>query len=325
MKRQEIIKKLLKEGFSEKTLVNFTDKQLNTLSSRILGESDVMISKNDPKMSEKIDLAKKEKKSIETYESKDLKGGQKKLDKNHNGKIDSQDFKILNKKKSEVKEEKTDDKFQVIVKYKELEKDGGKFFEKKYTIKASNESEAKKLAKEKWNKTYEDSDFSLHSVKINSNIHENKKLEVSNWVQKLAEQKYHSFTSKNEIMEMIKGKLSEQEVGSKVKRGHNNIPEFMSYDSIKNSDVEVIPAKPKVDPGKKPGRLSPFKDKPSVKPKPKASLGEQNSDVKTVPTKPKVDPGKKPKPASPFREVPKEKTKPKASLGEGNKPNNKKK
>ena len=36
MKRTELIGRLLKEGFSEKTLVNFTDKQLNDLSERIV-------------------------------------------------------------------------------------------------------------------------------------------------------------------------------------------------------------------------------------------------------------------------------------------------
>jgi hypothetical protein len=38
MKRNEIIQKLINEGFSAKTLVNFTDKQLNDLSSRMLSE-----------------------------------------------------------------------------------------------------------------------------------------------------------------------------------------------------------------------------------------------------------------------------------------------
>lgn len=38
MKRSEIIKQLMNEGFSERTLINFTDKQLDSLSSRILGE-----------------------------------------------------------------------------------------------------------------------------------------------------------------------------------------------------------------------------------------------------------------------------------------------
>lgn len=37
--------------------------------------------------------------------NEELKGGQKKLDKNHNGKIDAQDFKILNGQKQDTKEE----------------------------------------------------------------------------------------------------------------------------------------------------------------------------------------------------------------------------
>jgi len=35
----------------------------------------------------------------------ELKGGQKKIDKNHNGKIDGQDFDILRGQKAEVKKE----------------------------------------------------------------------------------------------------------------------------------------------------------------------------------------------------------------------------
>lgn len=38
MTRIEIIKRLVSEGFSEKTLVNFTDKQLEKLSAKLLGE-----------------------------------------------------------------------------------------------------------------------------------------------------------------------------------------------------------------------------------------------------------------------------------------------
>jgi hypothetical protein len=38
MKRVEIIKRLISEGFSEKTLVNFSDNQLVKLSNKILGE-----------------------------------------------------------------------------------------------------------------------------------------------------------------------------------------------------------------------------------------------------------------------------------------------
>jgi hypothetical protein len=39
MKRIEIIKKLVAEGFSEKTLVNFNDKQLEKLSNKVLKEA----------------------------------------------------------------------------------------------------------------------------------------------------------------------------------------------------------------------------------------------------------------------------------------------
>ena len=108
MKRTELIGKLIKEGFSEKTLVNFSDNQLKQLASRMLGEQDgtdedVMVSKKDPQYQQKVADAKKQNKTIETYE--ELKGNQTKIDKNHNGKIDADDFAILNKeKKSDVNE-----------------------------------------------------------------------------------------------------------------------------------------------------------------------------------------------------------------------------
>jgi hypothetical protein len=103
MKRTELVEKLIKEGFSEKTLVKFSDSQLKQLASRMLSEEDLMISKKDPQYQQKVVDAKKQNKTIEAYE--ELKGNQKVLDKNDNGKIDSDDFAILNKeKKGDVKE-----------------------------------------------------------------------------------------------------------------------------------------------------------------------------------------------------------------------------
>lgn len=212
MKRNEIVESLIKEGFSEKTLVNFSDRQLTTLASRVLGEADIMISKKDPLANQKIADAKKQNKSIETYEEEmkegskkkkevdeELKGGQKKLDKNHNGKIDAQDFKILKGKKEKIKE----------------------------------------------------------------------------WVSTVTNKNFHSFTSKNEIMEMIQFKLQEQEVGSKVKKGHNGIPEFMSYDVISNTETidaqpttKPAPTKPTTKPTIKP--RTPYQPGPGKNPKPKA-------------------------------------------------------
>ena len=195
MKRSELVKMLISEGMSEKTLVNFSDKQLSDLHERMVIDADKL---KDPKLQ-----AIANDPNIEVEVKEDLKGNQKKLDKNHNGKIDGQDFKILkgqNKKKSV----KTDTKDK----------------------------------------------------------------EVKEWVESLAENNYHSFTSKNEIMEMIQFKL--QEAGPNVNIGHNNVPEFMTYESLSDGDVETKPAKPKVTPGTKPKPHNPNQPGPFTKPKPKA-------------------------------------------------------
>lgn len=201
MKRNDIIKSLLNEGFSEKTLLNFNDKQLNDLAVRIFSEETINIPKDDIKS---IETAKKEKKPFITYEQEveeELKGDQSKIDKNENGKIDKEDFELLkkNKEKSNIKE----------------------------------------------------------------------------WVSSVTSKNFHSFTSKNEIMEMIQVKLQEQEVGSKVKKGHNGIPEFMSYDVISNTETvdaepttKPAPTKPKTNPGIKP--KTPYQPGPGKNPKPKA-------------------------------------------------------
>lgn len=189
MKRSKLVEKLINEGMSEKTLANLTDSQLSQLAERMIVKASDL---TDPNVKKAVDTSTtpvqvvKEKEEETTEE---LKGNQKKLDKNHNGKIDAQDFKILKgQKKKEVKE----------------------------------------------------------------------------WVDTLAENNYHSFTSKNEIMEMIQLKL--QEAGPNVNIGHNGIPEFMTHDG----DVETKPATPKVTPGTKPKPHNPNQPGPFTKPKPKA-------------------------------------------------------
>ena len=195
MKRSELVKMLISEGMSEKTLVNFSDKQLSDLHERMVIDADKL---KDPKLQ-----AIANDPNIEVEVKEDLKGNQKKLDKNHNGKIDGQDFKIL---KGQMKKK---------------------------------------------------------SVKTDT-----KDNEVKEWVESLAENNYHSFTSKNEIMEMIQFKL--QEAGPNVNIGHNNVPEFMTYESLSDGDVETKPAKPKVTPGTKPKPHNPNQPGPFTKPKPKA-------------------------------------------------------
>jgi len=235
MKRNEIVKSLLKEGFSEKTLLNFSDKQLNDLAVRIfLGEM-LNIPQGDKAA---IEAAKKNKQPFMTFEGEvgeELKGNQKKIDANKNGKIDPEDFKLLRSKKDSKKTEKKE--------VKEL---------------VGNQ---KKIDANKNNKI-DPEDFKLLRSKKDSKKSEKK--EVKEWVNRLAENNFHSFTSKNEIMELIKTKINEVEVGPNVKKGHNGIPEFMSYEAI----TKPAPTKPKVDPGTKP--RTPYSPKPGEKSKPKA-------------------------------------------------------
>jgi hypothetical protein len=480
MKRKELIGKLIKEGFSEKTLVNFSDNQLNQLASRMLGEQDadedVMVSKKDPQYQQKVTDAKKQNKTIETYE--ELKGNQSKIDKNHNGKIDADDFAILNKeKKGEVKEgmfgekhkkgetikhdghemdvfSKGDEKF-----YGHPRKEGSKnqndkerlvysdldglkksigsmnkgeknvIFPKSkkinnpdykstvvdinevdmgLTIKGSKSSSSSvfggvpkkssspkkkstpkkkeggeteegevdeslnglmlgvikdKLSKdlgrepedheidkahedfvnswkkdneskEKKKKGYivskrpvpnfnghkkkeEEKEGDYHNQRSEKALEKSKEdfpqlknikkceecgkveskckckkedvKEIKDWVKGLVENKeFHSFTSKNEIMELIQTKLTESATmtqhGPKVKKGHNGIPEFMSYDAIVSAEPKTAPSKPapSTKPGTKPTptrredpRKTPFQPGPGENPKPKAKIAEE--------------------------------------------------
>jgi rhodanese-related sulfurtransferase len=74
MKRSELVKMLISEGMSEKTLVNFSDKQLSDLHERMVIDADKL---KDPKLQ-----AIANDPNIEVEVKEDLKGNQKKLDKN---------------------------------------------------------------------------------------------------------------------------------------------------------------------------------------------------------------------------------------------------
>ena len=394
MKRTELIGRLLKEGFSEKTLVNFSDNQLKQLASRVLGEGetdeDIMVSKNDPELQQKVADAKQGNKTIETYE--ELKGKQNKIDKNKNGKIDADDFAILNKEKkgdvNEVdmgltikgsksssssvfggvpkkssspkkkstpkkKEEGETEEGEVdeslnglmlgVIKDK-LSKDLGREPEDHEIDKAhedfvnswkkDNESKEKKGKNpykpgkppspdfngynKRKEKKEEEKEGDYHNERSEKALEKSKEdfpqlknikkcdecekveskckckkvdvKEIKNWVKGLVENKeFHSFTSKNEIMELIQTKLTESDTmthqfGPKVKKGHNGIPEFMSYDAIVSAEPKTAPSKPapQTKPGTKPTptrredpRKTPFQPGPGENPKPKAKIAEE--------------------------------------------------
>ncbi len=124
MKRNEIVEKLIKEGFSEKTLVKFTDKQLNDLSERILSEQSANVGKGSVVMRKATSNPAEVKKmtdqglNVELRE-KELVGKQKNIDANKNGKIDAEDFKmLLKKKKKEEKIAKCRGYYDIIYDYK---------------------------------------------------------------------------------------------------------------------------------------------------------------------------------------------------------------
>jgi hypothetical protein len=110
-------------------------------------------------------------------------------------------------------------------------------------------------------------------------------VEVTNWVKGLAEEKYHPFTSKNEILNLIKTKLHEVETASipmpasKPRKGHNGVPEFLTYDSIISSSPAEAPTKPITKPTTTPKpKPKPFNpSRPLVDPGPSAGIKQKKS------------------------------------------------
>lgn len=120
MKRNEIVQRLIKEGFNQNTLVNMSDKQISMLSERILGEAaDMIISKKDPEFAKKVEDAKKQGKSVETYEGH---GVGPKVTKGHNGIPEFMDSKKLKKDKEEPKKKKSEKKSLNLKKLEDLDK-----------------------------------------------------------------------------------------------------------------------------------------------------------------------------------------------------------
>ena len=207
MKRTEIIKSLIKEGFTEKTLVKFSDKQINDLSQRILGEGVKMIPKDKQ---QDVEAAKQNKETFVAYED-------------------------------DVSEE---DKNPCWDGYEQvgMKKKNGKRVPN--CVPKVDEGE---------------------TLDVN---------EVKSWVNFLIDENLTNFTSKKEIMELVSEKLKD----SKPK-----IPEFMTYDKIKDlgTSVETAPA-PVKEPGVKPTRnptRTPYRPTPGKNPKPKAKgLGEDEKE-----------------------------------------------
>jgi hypothetical protein len=200
MNRSDIIKRLVKEGMTEKTLASFSDKQITALASRMLGEqttskgSVVMKKGSNPTEVKKITDT-----GVNVELREKLVGKQKNIDKNKNGKIDAEDFKLL---KKETKEEKpsaglTAKKKSEVVKAAKAGKDIGK--------KGKGFKEVEKKAKESGAKNPK----AVAAAAMWKNLKRESE-EVNNWLNALVETEYHPFTSKKEILDLINLKLNEQ-------------------------------------------------------------------------------------------------------------------
>ena len=272
MKRNEIIQKLINEGFSAKTLVNFTDKQLNDLSSRMLSEQGARGAVIMKKGSNPTDIKKVTDSGMNVELREKEEGGLNDVDTLKSDEI----TKIWDKIKGGEEPSRKEMKLDI---FKHMKKH----------------------------------DITLNSLK-EKHLNESQ-LEINEWIGNLAETKYHSFTSKNEIMELISMKLNESEIhefGPNVKTGHNGLPEFMTYDAITSSQPAPTIAPPKTKPGTIP-KKTPFKPGPRVNPRPKAGIGAESDLNEFITDKPLNPMGKpyKVEKGKTFNEPEEPKTKPK--------------
>lgn len=204
MNRKEIVEKLVKEGFSEATLCNFNDKQLEKFSKKVLKEAETV--------------------TKTVYNSKDPKDVAALNNALKNPSISKDDI--------EVKE---DD----VIPVAKIRKSAGK---KEFNVE-----------------------------------------KISEFVDNVVENNYHSLTTKKEMVELIKSK-----VGVISEKETMKIPEFMGEVELAEPavkpEVKPAPAKPDTDkpgrekpahPGKRP--LDPNKQ-PMPDPAPKAAGKEISGD-----------------------------------------------
>lgn len=243
MKRQDIISKLINEGFTQKTLVNLNDKQLHMLAERVLSEQYGLTTTttggatpsvlNIPKeKTQDITSAKTRKQTFATYENEikeDEKLGVEKKEK-------SEDEKVLQRIHS--KAESKMKKGECIKSEAELLKRMKKDVPEKYTKYVETKKE---------------------KVKELEPVSESKK--VKKWVNKLVENK--CFTSKGDIINLIQSKLDEQKTAPQPAK-----PE---------KEVETDPDR--VAPDYDPDTDNPFKVQPGIKIDPKASAEPETKSI----------------------------------------------
>jgi len=266
MKRKDIVAKLMKEGLSEKLLARMSDQMINTLAERMISEqlppTIPNVSKTDVQT---ITSLKQQKKPFATYE-----GDIKEDEEDKENVIKRLKHKIEHcKDKGKV----TDAKKALAQLTKKKEVDEGEFKSKTEWLKSKGiikddddkeeTTESSEVAEPEPEKKKDKSEKKEKGTKGGGGAEYEKRLAKGNlgfglneWVNNVVGKNVHPFTSKNEIMELIQAKLTEQ-TDVEV----DTLPDFLTGDAIMSASPQT--AEPTTKPTTKPGT------KPTTRPTPK--------------------------------------------------------
>lgn len=281
MKRKELIIKLMKEGLTEKTLVNMNDKQLKMLAERFLSEQYTTTSAvssttpstanspsilNIPKTDQtNIIAAKQQKKTFATYEGEmkendALLGAEKKDYTDKEKAIKAANAKI----RVAIKDGKEYGDYTRLIK----KLNDGKLPESTQKIIDGKKSE---VNERHGGKSPTGVKYPHHGLNKPGKTKTDKDKDLKEWVNKVVEKNIHPFTSKKDIMGLIEAKLNEQEVAEPETE---TLPEFLTYDAIKGAAEPMTKPAPVKEPGTKPTTRptpkTPYRPGPGINPAPKA-------------------------------------------------------
>lgn len=255
MKRAEIIDKLIKEGFSEKTLVKFNDNQLANFANKLLKEAQTVTStktvydSKDPKDIAALNTALKNPDALKNQPAEVKEG---------------EDERFVGCSSIGVKHpgmcEKTTKKPVVLCANMGIKTLGYCYVGSKKPVSKTQSAPAQEP-----------------SINLKS---------VNKFVENVVAKKYHTLTTKSEIIEMVKLKMNKVVSEDLTEKKLSKLPEFLSFDSIVSAgkpeeapvQPEVIPdAPPKETPSREDNpRKKPFRrrpnEEPAVEPDPKAKV-----------------------------------------------------
>jgi hypothetical protein len=258
MKRAETIEKLIKEGFSEKTLVKFNDNQLKKFADKILKEAQnvtttkTVYDSKDPKDIVALNAALKNPDALKNQPAEVKEGADERF-------VGCSSIGV----KSPGMCEKATKKPVVSCAKMGIKTPGYCYADNKKPV-----SKIQPTADTK------------PSINLKS---------INEFVNNVVAKKYHTLTTKSEIIEMVKLKMNKVVSEDLTEKKLSKLPEFLSFDSIVSAgkpeeapvQPEVIPDTPtrekprrEDDPRKRPFRNP--NEEPAADPDPKAKIRKLN-------------------------------------------------